>query len=159
MSAMRQPDAKTEAGDHPNLAVVARAGELLASGLRGPDEGLFADDLVFHFFNSRLPELAGDYQGLEGMRAFFTRLHQLSEGTFHVVPGSLTPFGGELVVAFVTDTLTLGGTDLELDALVLWRVYDGQVHEIWDIPAVNSGPTLRESRSGGPTTSGPGGRR
>jgi ketosteroid isomerase-like protein len=158
MSAMREPSGETGAGDHPNLAVVTQAGKLLASGFREPDEGLFADDFVFHYFNSRLPELAGDYQGLEGMRDFFARLHQLSEGTFHVRPVSLTPFGDELVAAFATNTLTLGGTELELDALVLWRVYDGQIHEVWDVPAVNSSRTLPEGRSGGPTTSGPGAR-
>ena len=51
---------------------------------------LFADDFVFHYYNSHLPELAGDYHGLEGLRSFFERLKDASDGAFHVQPISLT---------------------------------------------------------------------
>ncbi len=75
-----------------NLDVVARVGPLIANGFVGDDIDLFADDLVFHFFNPSLPDLAGDHRGLDGMRGLF----------------------------------------------------DGYIHEAWDIPAIN---TVRPHRA------------
>ena len=124
--------------DHPNAAVVIRAGELIASGFSEPDEDLFADDFVFHYFNKQLPELNGDYHGLDGMRSFFERLQTASKGSFRIEPISMTPFGDELVASYVTNRLTLASASLEVDALVVWRVVGGQILEAWDIPAVNT---------------------
>lgn len=118
-----------------------RAGEFLVNGLSGPGEEVFAEDFTFHYFNDRLPDLEGDYDGVDGMREFFSRLHDLSGGTFGVDPISLTPVGDELVVAHAENTLSVGGAELEFDALMLWRVYDGQIHEAWDIPAVHTSRT------------------
>jgi hypothetical protein len=128
-----------------SMAIVEQAGAFMAGGFTGPGTDLFADDFAFHYFNTQLPDLAGDYQGLDGMRGFFMRLHQASGGTFSVEPVSLTPFGDELVAAHAIIRLSLRGADLELDALFIWRVFGGQVHEAWDIPAVNT--TRRQARS------------
>ena len=144
---------ETNGGEQRNLELVIRAGEVLASGFDAPHEGLFADDFVFRYFNSRLPELSGDHHGLAGMQSFFERLQAVSDGSFRVEPISLTPFGEELVAAHATITLSVADSDLELDALVVWRVFGGQIHEAWDIPCVNTtrvprpGPAQQDSRS------------
>lgn len=124
--------------ENPLLAPVIRVGEVLMSGFQAPAADLFAEGFVFHYFNPRLADLSGDYEGLEGMKSFFGRLMAASEGTFRLDPISLTPFGDELVAAFATHTLTVGGADLEVDAVVLWRVVEGRLAEAWDIPAVNT---------------------
>ena len=121
-----------------NLDLVTRVGILIGTGFADPDEDLFADDFVFHFFNPRLPELAGDHHGLDGFRSLFERLRQGSDSGFHNEPHSLTPYGDELVVAYATNTVSFGGTVLDVDAIVVWRVVGGRVHEAWDIPAVNT---------------------
>ena len=121
-----------------NLDLVARAGALIVSGFSEPDEDLFADDFVLHFFNPHLAELAGDHHGLGGLRSFFERLGRASDSGFRVDPHSLTPFGDELVVAYTTNTLSIGETELDVDAIVVWRVFGGRIHEAWDIPAVNT---------------------
>lgn len=131
--------------EHPNLAAVIRAGELIAGGFSEPDAGLFADEFVFHYYNRHRPELAGDYHGLRGIRSFFGRLQGSSGGSIRVEPISATAFGDELVAAYATVTLTVAGNELEIDSLVVWRVFNGQIHEAWDIPAVN---TVR-ARAGG----------
>lgn len=129
-----------------SIAIVEQAAGFVASGFTGPESDLFADDFVFHYFNTELPELAGDYQGLSGMQGFFSRLYETSAGTFRVEPISLNPFGDELVAAYAVIRLSIGGADRELDALFIWRVFGGQVHEAWDIPAVNTtrGPDSAE---------------
>lgn len=121
-----------------NLDLVARVGPLVSSGVADRDEDLFADDFVFHFFNPRLPELAGDHYGLDGLCNFFERLREASNTGFHNEPHSLTPYGDELVVAYATNTVGVDGAVLDVDAIVVWRIVDGCIREAWDIPAINT---------------------
>ena len=133
---MDQPSEPTSVD--PNFEALTRAGELIKSGFADRDNHPFADDFVFHFFNPHLPELDGDHSGLDGMRSLFERLQQTSDTGFHNEPHSLTPFGDELVVAHATNTVSFGGTELDVDAIVVWRVVSGRVQEAWDIPAINT---------------------
>jgi len=121
-----------------NLDLVVRVGVLIHSGFADPDEDVFAPDVVFHFFNPRLPEFAGDHHGYDGIRSLFERLQQTSDIGFHNEPHSVTPYGDELVVAYATNTVSFGGTPLDVDALVVWRIVGGRISEVWDIPAINT---------------------
>jgi len=47
-------------------------------------------------------------------------------------------YGDELVVAYATHTLSFSGTLFDVDAMVVWRVFDGRLREAWDIPAINT---------------------
>jgi len=120
--------------EHPNIALLKR----LDLGNLGASAGLFAEDFVLHFFNPRLPDLQGDHVGLAGLQAFFEKLGAVTGGTFNVEPVSITPFGDELLVAHVKDTMTFGGMSIEVDAIVVWRIVGGHIAEAWDIPAVNT---------------------
>ena len=121
-----------------NMDLVAKAGVHIRTGFADADEDLFAEDFVFHFFNPNLPELAGDHHGFDGFRSFFERLGETSDTGFHNEPHSLTPCGDELLVAYATNTVGFGGTMLDVDAVVVWRVVGGRIHEAWDIPAINT---------------------
>ncbi len=127
-----------------NLGLVMRAGTLIQTAFANSDEELFAHDFVFHFVNPQLAELDGDHHGYDGLRSFFERLHQASDTGFHNEPHSLTPYGAELVVAYATNTVSFGGTALDVDAIVVWRIVDGRISEAWDIPAIN---TVRPQQS------------
>ena len=127
-----------------NIELLVQAGELIRSGFAKSDDHPFADDFVFHFFNSQLPDLDGDYHGFDGIADLFERLGELGETGFRQVHHSLTPCGDELLVAFVTNTVGFDGTTIDVDAVVVWRVFGGKIHEAWDIPAVN---TVRPHRS------------
>ena len=128
----------SQSAQRANIDLVARVGPLIATGFANREEDLFADDFVFHFFNQRLPELAGDHHGLDGLASFFERLGEASDSGFHNEPHSLTPYGHELVVAYATNTVGFGGTTLDVDAVVVWRIVDGSISEAWDIPAINT---------------------
>jgi predicted SnoaL-like aldol condensation-catalyzing enzyme len=43
--------------------------------------------------------------------------------------------------------VSFGGTEIDFDAIVVWRIVDGRISEAWDIPAIN---TVRphQSRTG-----------
>ena len=120
--------------EHTNVSLLQR----LDLGNLADCADLFAEDFVWHFFNSTLPDVEGDYVGLAGLQAFFDKLGGATGGTFSVEPVSITPFGDELVVTCVRDTMALGGTAIEVDAVVVWRIVGGRLAEAWDIPAINT---------------------
>lgn len=41
-------------------------------------------NFVWHYFNPKLPELEGDYCGLEGLKGFFAKLGERSNHSFQV---------------------------------------------------------------------------
>ncbi|NNC36479.1 MAG: nuclear transport factor 2 family protein [Acidimicrobiales bacterium] len=118
---------------HPNLAVLAR---LNPADMAGSADA-FAPDVVFHYFNPHLPDLTGDYIGREGVVAFFAKIGAKSKGTFTVTPQSIHPFGDELVVTHTINTMTLNDDlDISTQVVVVWRIVDGLIREVWDIPSV-----------------------
>ena len=123
--------------EHPNITVMKNFNPANVAA----SEGIIAKDAVFHFFNSQLPDVQGDYVGPKGFQAFFEKMGKRSKGTFKVNPVSITPIGDEFVVVHVIDAIVLEGRPIELDAVVVWRIVDGKITEAWDIPAVN---TVRE---------------
>ena len=105
------------------------------SAITGTPE-LFAENVVWHFFNPKLPDVQGDYAGINGIEAFFAKLTALTEGSFHVEPVNATAIGDELVVMHTRNSLVLDDVPVALDAVLVWRIVDGRIAEVWDIPAV-----------------------
>ena len=132
---------------NPNLALL---GKLNLGDLESCAE-LFAEDFVWHYFNPRLPELAGDYAGLEGLKSFFDELGTVSSGTFEHQTLSVTPWGEELLVMFNKNRLTVNGEAMETDVVLVWRFAGGRIAEVWDIPSVHAG--ARPSTDTSPTSS------
>ena len=64
--------------DHPNLALLSKLDirDLNASAT------LFSDDFVWHYFNPNLPDVEGDYIGVDGLKKFFAILAEKTGGTF-----------------------------------------------------------------------------
>lgn len=117
---------------HPNIAVLQQFNPANISA----SIGIIAEDAIFHYFNPMLPDMQGDYLGKQGFMEFFGKIAGQTKGTFKVTPLSISPMGNELVVTHVKDNMTLNGRQLEIDAVVVWRILDGKIKEAWDIPAV-----------------------
>lgn len=122
----------SEPSQHPNLVILSRIdhANIAASA------DVFAEDVVWRFFNPKLPEVHGDYVGLAGIQTFFEKLMARTEGTFEIRPVSATPVGDELVVVTTKNRLTLDDAKIETDVVVVWRFVEGKVAEVWDIPSV-----------------------
>lgn len=119
---------------HPNVAVLQRFDpKRVAETL-----DVFAEDVVWRFFNPRLPNLQGDYVGRSGVERFFDKVTKMTRGTFAVHPIRLTPVGDELLVSQNRNTMRIGKADIDIDVVVVWRVVDGEIVEVWDIPSVRS---------------------
>ena len=69
--------------EHPNIALLKR----LDLGNLAGSANLFAEDVVWHYFNPLLPDIQGDYVGRSGLQAFFKTIAGLTKGTFKVQPG------------------------------------------------------------------------
>ena len=121
--------------EHPNISLLKRIdlGDIAGS------TDVFADDVVFHYFNPVLPDIQGDYVGLAGVQEFFGKIANLAGGTFKVNPVSTTLAGDELVVVHSKNTMDLKGEQIETDVVVVWRFVDGRIAEVWDIPSVHGG--------------------
>lgn len=119
---------------HPNMSLMMKL------DIQNLDacKGIFADGFVWHYFNSELPELDGDYRGVEGLKEFFAKLGGKSNSSFQVSPIDGRPAGDELVVTQVRNRMELDGRPIEFDAVVVWRIVDSEIAEGWDIPAINT---------------------
>ncbi len=117
---------------HPNLALLRK----IQPGDFVGDPEIFSQDVVFHYYNPKLPELHGDYAGLNEIKSFFDKLIARTKGSFRVNPVSASAVGDELVVSQSVNTLSLDGKEIAIDVIVVWRIVDNRIVEIWDIPSV-----------------------
>ncbi|NNE66379.1 MAG: nuclear transport factor 2 family protein [Pyrinomonadaceae bacterium] len=122
---------------HPNMALLERLSKCFPHNPSNAGD-LFSDSFVLHYFNPNLPTVTGDYHGAKGLQSFFEKLGQVSEGSFRTVDRGVLHVSDELIVVTATHNMTAGGRTFEVDAVVIWRVVDGQFTEAWDIPAVFS---------------------
>ena len=91
---------------------------------------------VWHYYNPKLPQLQGDYKGLEEFKGFFEKLGSMSGDSFEVSVVDTRAVGDELVVIQTCNRLMFGGNLIEFDVVVVWRVVEGKIAEAWDIPSV-----------------------
>ncbi|MEJ8560838.1 nuclear transport factor 2 family protein [Yoonia sp. GPGPB17] len=102
------------------------------------DTDRFHPDVIWHFFNPNAPELAGSYNGLTGIADFFRKVRSYGNGSFQVNPRGAWAVGDELVVVQTRNRLGDGATAIEFDVVLVWRVIEGKVAEVWDIPSVQA---------------------
>lgn len=117
---------------HPNIVLLSAID--VTDMAKSAD--VFAEDAVFHFINPRLPDIEGDYRGFEAICGFFDKMADLTDGTFRVNVVDAWPVGDELVVVRTRNEMILDGAPVSTDVVVVWRIVDGRVRDVWDIPAV-----------------------
>ena len=120
--------------DHPNIAVLKRFNP--ANVAETVD--VFTEDVIQHYYNPRLPDLHGDYVGHAWILTFFEKLRQLAGSDFKIKIVSVTAAGDELVVVHRKQVMNLEDHHIESDVVVVWRIVDGLIAEVWDIPSVFS---------------------
>ncbi len=124
--------------EHPNLAVLK---QFDPTNIAGASE-ILAEDAVFHYFNPRLPDMEGDYVGSDGFQFFFEKIGDRSNGTFKVNPVFASAVGDELVFVQTKNTMNLENQQIEIDVVVIWRIVDGKITEVWDIPSAYTGKSI-----------------
>jgi len=117
--------------EHPNITLLSKISILDVDA----SSHLFSEDFVWHYFNPNLPDVQGDYVGIEGLKNFLKSLAVKTNGTFEVSMVSAMPIGEELVVVHVRNTMKFEGNSIAIDAVVVWRIVSGRIAEAWDIPS------------------------
>ncbi len=120
--------------EHPNIAVLKRFNP---SNLAETID-VFAEDVIWHYYNPRLPDLHGDYVGRAGVQTFFEKLRLLAGSDFKINTVSVKAIGDELVVVHRKQVMNLEEHHIESDVVVVWRIVDGQIAEVWDIPSIHA---------------------
>lgn len=125
------------APSHPNLSLLKQLDIQNLDASRN----IIADNFVWHYFNPRLPELHGDYHGIEGLKEFFAKLDEISNGSFQANVTNRSVVGDELVIIQTCNRLALEafeGDTIETNVIVVWRIVNGKIAEGWDIPSVHN---------------------
>ena len=120
--------------EHPNIALLKRFDP--ANVAETID--VFAEDVVFHYINPLLPDLQGDYVGRAGVQTFFEKLQLLTGNAFKVNLVSITAAGDELLVVHRQQEIIMGDHQIKTDVVVVWRVVDDRIAEVWDIPSIHA---------------------
>lgn len=117
--------------EHPNAALMRRAGELLNIGDFQGFLALHTDDVVMHV--SGHGPLAGDHQGPSSVAAVFQKEMELldapPEFTTHDDLGS-----DQHAVSLVVQTLSRKGRTLIARQTIAAHVRDGKFSEVWFQP-------------------------
>ncbi|WP_299113921.1 nuclear transport factor 2 family protein [uncultured Winogradskyella sp.] len=117
---------------HPNISILKQFDPANITA----NSNIIAKDAVFHYFNPLLPDFQGDYIGIKGFEEFFKKMAVLTRGTFKVNPISISPVGNELVVVHTQNTLVIEDQHINTEVVVVWRIVEGKIKEVWDIPSV-----------------------
>ena len=114
---------------HPNIEFIRRYSETLTAGKAADVLPFFAEDLVLHI-PGRSPH-AGSFRGKDAVLAYYTRIFRDTEGRFQ-------PLGVDDILASDTHAASLvrwrverDGRVLEIDRVVVYRIEDEKIAEIW----------------------------
>lgn len=117
--------------EHPNVARIKAGYAAFATGDFAVLNDLFAADVVWHVPGRS--QLAGDYQGRDAVFAFFGKLMEVTEGSFHLDVHAILA-DDEHAVALTFGTASRGGQSLTDMAAHVFHLRDGKVTEYWDAP-------------------------
>ena len=94
---------------------------------------VLAESFIGHCFGPGLPELEGDYLGIDGLKSFFARLSEINCSRFQPKLIDARPVGDELIVIQVCNQLD---PERNTDSCVLApgaeRSHDGETIAGWD---------------------------
>ena len=114
---------------HPNIELIQRYSAALTAGRAADALPFYAEDLVLHIPGRS--RHAGTFRGQDAVLAYYTRMFQDTEGKFQ-------PLGVDDILASDTHAASLvrwrverDGTTLEIDRVVIYRIEDGRIAEIW----------------------------
>ncbi len=115
--------------DHPNVELLRRGHEAFASGDMTALAELIAEDTVWHWPGRS--QVSGVFRGREAVFGAFTKLAELTEGTFRIQEDHDFLGTDEHGVALFRLTGTRGGKTMNVNAIEVVHVRNGQVVEEW----------------------------
>jgi len=114
--------------EHPNVLAVRRGYDAFNKGDTETLIQLFDADVVWHVPGRS--SIAGDYDGREATMAYFGRLDELTDGSYHAEL-QVAVGDEEHVISIDRSTATSGESRYDENELVVFRFRDGRVVEAW----------------------------
>ena len=114
---------------HPNIELMRRYSETLTAGQAADVLPFFTDDLQLHI-PGRSPH-AGTFRGRDAVLAYYTRIFQDTEGRFENLGVDDILASDTHAASLVRWRVQRGGKTLEIDRVVIYRIEDGKIAEIW----------------------------
>jgi ketosteroid isomerase-like protein len=115
--------------DHPNVQRMRDGYDAFAKGDLPALRELLTEDIVWHVPGRSA--LAGDYEGIDAVLAFFGRVMETTGGSFRVEPITLLA-DENYGAAPVRISAHRGDRHLDVMNLQASRLQDGRVAEFWD---------------------------
>jgi len=115
--------------EHPNIDLMRRYSAALQAGDAAAALPFYADDLVLHIPGTS-PH-AGTYRGKESVLEYYTRVFRDTNGQFEVLGVDDHLASDRHAAALVRWRLQRNGATLDIDRMVLYRIDDGRITEIW----------------------------
>ena len=115
--------------EHPNIARIRDGYAAFATGDFAVLTDLFAEDVVWHVGGRS--QLAGEYRGRDAVFAFFGKIMEVTEGSFHLDVHAILA-DDERGVALVFGTASRGGRSVTDLAAHVFHLHDGKVVEYWN---------------------------
>jgi ketosteroid isomerase-like protein len=103
-----------------------------AGGDAAPVRALLTDDIHWHVPGRNA--IAGDYQGIDAVLAYFRRRRDLVDRTFRLHPGDVLVGDGDRIAALTDGTAVVGGVQRCWSTVGLYQVRDGRVAGCWLLP-------------------------
>ena len=109
-----------------NTDVLKRGYEAFNSGDTDTVAALFTDDVCWEGPNTEGVPMSGVNKGKDEVLAALVRIGSKMFSSFQVTPDEMIEQGDTVVVLSHVDATTVGGTELKLPGVEIWRMSDGK---------------------------------
>ena len=114
-------------------------GAFYAGGDAEPLRELLTDDVVWHIPGENA--IAGDYEGIDAVLAYYTRRREIANRTFRLHPGEILTGNSDTAAVLTDGTATIAATEHRWSTIGLYRFRGDRVSECWllalDLPHFN----------------------
>ena len=114
---------------HPNIELMRRYSAALAAGQAAEALPFYAEDLVLHM-PGRGPH-SGTTHGQDAVLDYYTKVFQATDGRFEVVGVDDILASDDHAASLVRWRVHRGDRTLDIDRVVIYRIVDERIAEIW----------------------------
>ena len=114
---------------HPNIELMQRYSDTLTRGQAADILPFYTDDLKLHIPGRSAH--AGTFEGKDAVLAYYTRIFQDTEGRFENLGVRDIMASDTHAASLVHWRVHRDGRSLDIDRVVVYRIDDGRIAEIW----------------------------
>ena len=78
--------------------------------------------------------IAGRYEGIDQVMAYFARRRDLAQNSLRLLPGELLVGEGEMVASLIDGTAVLDGQEQQWSTVGLYRLNHARIEACWLLP-------------------------